>query len=106
MPRATQEKTSPVTFRIDMSDLNRIYDLYQVPGAHGRIAPLIRTGIHLQIFIEEVERERFPTTKAVKQAIYTLRKALDKRDCSTNDTRTQPASSSASKETAEQARAK
>jgi hypothetical protein len=60
--------------------MERISSLYAVSGIHGRISALAMNGVHLLVFIEEVERGRAEVSPAVRKAIHTLQSALNKRD--------------------------
>ena len=90
MARLTTDKSSPVRVRIDVADLNRIYDLYRFAGVHGHISTIIREGTRLQTFIEEIERDRVPSTPELLTAIHTLRTALDRRDRGADGQGTEP----------------
>ena len=80
MPRHALENTTPMRVRIQNADLARIDNLYKYIGIHGSISDVIRKGTRLQVYIEEVQRERTDASDAVKSAIHTLQIALDGRD--------------------------
>ena len=80
MPRKELENTQPVRVRIANTDLARIDEIYKYIGVHGNISEVIRKGARLQIYIEEVTRDRIPATDDVRSAIHTLQVALDRRD--------------------------
>ena len=85
MPRKELENTQPVRVRIANTDLARIDEIYKYIGVHGNISEVIRKGARLQIFIEEVTRDRIDTTDDVRSAIHTLSVALDRRDRNAHD---------------------
>ena len=85
VPRKEMENTQPVRVRIANTDLARIDEIYKYIGVHGNISEVIRKGARLQIFIEEVTRERVDTTDDVRTAIHTLQVALDRRDRDAHD---------------------
>lgn len=76
--------TTPRSVRVLTSDLERIHQLYAIPGIHGRVTKMCMDGVHLLTFIEEVERGRADVNGAVREAIHTLRSALDRRDSREN----------------------
>ena len=80
MPRQTLEGTTTCRARISKRDLARIDELFKYIGVHGHISDLIRKGTRLQIFIEEVLRDRASATASVRAAIHTLCVASDRRD--------------------------
>ena len=85
MPRSTANKTTPMNIRLETPDLIRIDALFKYSGVHGHVGRIARMGTHLQIFIEEIERERYPSTPLLLEAIHTLRVALDRRDSQQDD---------------------
>jgi hypothetical protein len=104
MPRSTTDKTTPVSIRIETVDLRRIDALYSVSGVHGHIGRIIREGTHLKIFLEEIERERYPSNSLLREAIHTLRVAIDRRDRGEDDQGSKQKSSSTSAEEEERER--
>lgn len=80
VPRKELENTQPVRVRIANADLARIDEIYKYIGVHGNISEVIRKGARLQIFIEEVTRDRITVEDDVRAAIHTLQVALDRRD--------------------------
>ena len=85
MPRNELENTMPVRVRISNADLARIKELFKYVGIHGHISDVIRKGARIQIFLEEVLRERVTVGDDVKSAIHTLQAALDRRDRDAHD---------------------
>ena len=79
--------------------MERISSLYAVSGIHGRISALAMNGVHLLVFIEEVERGRAEVSPAVRKAIHTLQSALNKRDSGEDEECQEQAVSSSSEET-------
>lgn len=77
--------TTPRSVRILVSDMDRISKLYAVPGIHGRVTKMAMDGVHLLTYIEEIERGRENAPIALREAIHTLRTALDRRDNRTDD---------------------
>ena len=98
MPRKADSKTTPMNIRLETSDLSRIDELFKYSGVHGHVGRIAREGTHLQIFIEELERERYPSSPLLLEAIHTLRVALDRRDSEQNDKGTESESSSSTTE--------
>jgi hypothetical protein len=104
MPRSTTDKTTPISIRIETADLRRIDAIYKVSGVHGHIGRIVREGTHLKIFLEEIERERYPSSPLLREAIHTLRVAIDRRDRGEDDQGSEQTGSSTSEKEEEEER--
>ena len=72
MPRQPMEGTSPHRIRIPNADNDRVKELFKFTGTHGQLSSLVRRGLRIQLYIEEVARGRITPTETVRTAIHTL----------------------------------
>ena len=66
-------------------DIARLQRMYQIGGIHGMLSKCAQRGIHLEVFLEEINRGLHPAEPALLEAIHLVRTALARRDSGEDD---------------------